>query len=184
MRFAQRTYAILPRQPSQPIFSGLSLLVTRTEGLSTFKSDNRPTTHTFHVELAGVRAMSRSSTPSLVPVNLVCSSGVLALAGRHLVDMLPRHGDSSETEMFVANRYHTIPPSGSTDIEPGDLLGTSFSPLIPIPTSTLQDINTQPLPTDIDALHNNIPVADDVLPRTEAPLHQRYPAPSLGAPDR
>ena len=71
MRFAQRTYTILLRQPSQPIFGELSSSVSRNEGLSTFFSETRPTTDTFHLEFAGVHAISLSSTPTLVLVNLV-----------------------------------------------------------------------------------------------------------------
>ena len=113
------------------------------KAVPTFTSDNRPTTDIFHLEYAGVHAI----TPSLVPVNLVRTSGVPALTGHCLVDMLPRDGVSSETEIFVANGYQSIPLSGSTDIQRSDLLGTPSSPLIQIPTWTLQDISTEPLPT-------------------------------------
>ena len=107
----------------------------RTEGLPTFISDNRPTTDTFHLEFAGVHAISLLSTPSLVPVSLVRSSGVPALTGHYLIGILPRDGVSSETEVFVANGYQTIPLSESTDLEPGGLLGASpyASPMVAIP---------------------------------------------------
>ena len=128
MRLAQRTYTILPSQPSQPIFGELSLSVSLTEAPPTFTSDNRPTTDTFHLQYAGVHAISLSSTPFLVPVNLVRPSGVPALTRHCLVDMLPRDVVSSETEIFVANEYKTIALSESTGLEPGDLLGTPCSP--------------------------------------------------------
>ena len=147
MRFAQRTYTILPRQPSQPIFGERSLSAPRTEGLSAFISDNRPTTDTFHLEFANVQAISLLSTPSLAPVNLIRSSGVPALTGHYLVNMLPRDGASSGTEIFVANGYQTILLSGSADLEPGDLLGTPSSPLIQIMAWALQDNTREPLPT-------------------------------------
>eukprot|EP00904_Undaria_pinnatifida_P011359 jgi/Undpi1/7353/HiC_scaffold_22.g09826.m1 len=179
MRFAQRTYTILPRQPSQPIFGELSLSAPLTEGLSTFLSDNQPTTDTFHLEFAGVHAISLSSTPTLVPVNFVHSLDIPALTGHYLVYMLPRDGVSSETEILVANGYQTIPPSGSTKLEPGDLLGTSSSPLIKISTSALQDTTTEPLPTDIHALHDIIPGATDGSPQTEPPPPRKVPCPKL-----
>ena len=147
MRLTQRTHTILPRQPSQPIFDDHSLSVPRTEGLSTFISDYRPTADISHLEFAGVHAVSLSPTLFLVPVNLVRSSGVPALTGHCLVDMLPSDGASSETETLVANGYQTFPLSGSTDLEPGELLGTPSSLLIIIPTWALQDISTEPIPT-------------------------------------
>ena len=54
------------------------------------------------VEFAGVHAISISSTSSLVPVNLVSSSGILAIIGHCLVDMLFHYSVSSEAEIFVA----------------------------------------------------------------------------------
>ena len=119
------------------------------------------------------------TTPTLVRVNLVRSSGVPALTGRSLVDMLPRDGVSSETEIFVSNEYQTTPLSVSTKLEPGDLLGTSFSPLIQISTSAIQDITTEPLLTDIHALHDNIPVVNDRTPQTEPPPPPKVPCPKL-----
>ena len=78
----------------------------------------------------------------------------------------------------MANGYQTIPLSGSTDLEPGDLLGT-YSLLILIPTSALQNINTEPLPTGAHALHDSIPVADDGLPPTEPTPLPKVPCPKL-----
>ena len=171
MRFEQRTYTILPRQPSQPIFGELSL-TTCTDGLSTFINDNRPTTDTFHLEFAGLNTISLSPTPSLIPVNLVRSSGVPALTGHYLVDMLPRDGLSSETEILVTDSFQTIPISGFTDLEPGTFLGTCSSPLIQIPTSSFHDPSMEPLPSpstsDVHALPDVIPVANDGPPTTDS----------------
>ena len=50
-----------------------------------------------------MHTISLSSTRPLVPVNLVRSSGAPVLTDHYLVDMLPRDGVSSETEIFVAN---------------------------------------------------------------------------------
>ena len=90
VRFGKRTYTILPREPSQWIFGELSLSVPRTKAPPTFTSDNRPPTDTFHLEYAGVHAISLTSTPTLIPVNLVRPSGVPALTGYCLLDMPPR----------------------------------------------------------------------------------------------
>lgn len=135
------------RQPSQPAFGELSLSISCTEGPSTFPHDKRPTTDAFHLEFAGMHAISLSSTPSLVPVNLVLPSGIPALTGHYLIDMLPRDGVFSGTEIFVAHGYQPIPVSELTDLEPSALLGTSSSPHIKIPTSAVQGITTKPLPT-------------------------------------
>ena len=174
MRFEQRTYTILPRQPSQPTFGEFSLNTPCTNCLSTFIRDNRPTTGTFHLEFAGVHTISLPPTPSLVPVNLVRSSGVPALTGHYLVDMLPRNGLSSETETFVTDAFQTIPLSGFTDLEPGTILGTYSSPPIQLPTSALHEPTT-----DVHALHDNIPVANDGLPPTDSPPTPKTPSPEL-----
>ena len=111
--------------------------------------------------------------PTLVSANLVRSSGVPAFTSHYLIGMLSRDGISSETEIFVSNGHQTIPLSGSIELEPGDLPATCSSPLIQISTtSTVQHITTEPVPTDITdihALHDNIPVANDEPPHTETP---------------
>ena len=130
MRFEQRTYTTLPRQPSRPVFDELSLTTHYTNDLTTFIHDNRPTSDAFHLEFAVDHAISLSSTPSLVPVNLVRSYGVPDLTGQCLVDMFPRDDLFFETEIFVTDGRQRIPLLGFTDVEPGDLLGNSPSPLI------------------------------------------------------
>ena len=140
-----------------------------------------PTTDIFHLEFVGVHAISLSYTPSLVRVNLVRSSGIPALTGHYLVDMLPRDGLSSETKIFVTDSHQNIPLSGFTDLEQGDLLGT-FS-LIQIPLSALHRPSAVPLPTtlhttDVHALHDNIPVAEDGRPSTDTQPCLLYTSPS------
>ena len=63
------------------------------------------------------------------------SSGVPALTGNYLVDMLHRDGLSSDSEIFVAHEQQHIPLWGFTDLDTGDLLGTPPFPLITIPPS-------------------------------------------------
>ena len=104
MRFAQRTHTTLPRQPPQPTFGELSLYILRNDGLSSFIHDNLRPSDTLHLEfVSGVHTISPSSTPSLVPVNLVRSSGIPVDIGHYLGDMLPRDSNSSETDILVAN---------------------------------------------------------------------------------
>ena len=85
--------------------------------------------------------------------------------------MLPRDGLPSETEIFVTDGRQSAPLSGFTDLEPGDVLGTSPSPLVHISPAALHDPSAVLLPTthttDVHALHDNIPVADDGLPSTD-----------------
>ena len=74
-----------------------------------------------------------------------------------------------------------IPLWGFTDLEPGDRLGTSSSPLIPIPPSALQDPSTEhpPTPSDVHALHDNIPVAVDASSPNDASTLRTTPCPKL-----
>lgn len=158
MRFVQRTTYTTPSHlPSQTTFGDRSLATPYTDSLSTLIHGNRPAADTFHLDFAGVHAISLSSTLSLAPVHLVRSSDIPALTGHYLVDMLPRDGLPSETEIFVTNDYQNIPLSGFTDLEPGDLLETSFFPFIQTPISVLQDLHTESPPTpagnDVHALY-------------------------------
>ena len=130
MRFEQCTYTTLPRLPSRPLLGELSTATPYKDDLSSFARDNRPSHDTTHLEFTGVHEVAYSATTSLVPVTLVRFSGLPAPTGHYLVDMLPRDGLSSETELFVANGYQNIPLFEFTDLEPGDLMGTSSSPVI------------------------------------------------------
>ena len=106
-----------------------------------------------------------------------------ALTGNYLVDMLHRDDLSSDSEIFVAHRQQHIPLGGFTDLEPGDLLGTSSSPLTPLPRSALQDPSTEHPPTpptsDIQALHDNIPLTTDTTSPTDVPFPPVTPCPKL-----
>ena len=148
MRFAKRTYTILPRQPSQLIFGERSLSVPRTEGLSTLISDNRPTTDTSHLEFTGVHAISLSSTPSLVPVKLVRSLGVPALTGHYMVSMLSRDGVSSETEIFVTKQSRSRDPLTSTQ-------ATFLGPLL-LPSCKFRHRPYRTLPRNHYPLHPSL----------------------------
>ena len=183
MLFEQRTYTTMPRQPPQPTFGELSLCTPFSDGLSTFIQDDRLPDDVYHLRYAGREVVSLTSTPSLVQVNLVRSSGMPALTGNYLVDMLHRDDLSSDSEIFVAHRQQHIPLGGFTDLEPGDLLGTSSSPLTPLPRSALQDPSTEHPPTpptsDVHALHDKIPVATDATSPTDAPSPPKTTCPKL-----
>ena len=98
------------------------------------------------------------------------------LLGRHAPPRL-----SSDSEIFVAHEQQHIPLWGFTDLESGDLLGASSSPLLPVPPSSLQDHSTEhpPTPSDVDALHDNIPVAIDASSPTDASTPRTTPCPKL-----
>ena len=105
MRFEERTFTTLPRQPPQPTFGELSFCTPFSDGFSTFIQDDRLPDDVYHLRYAGREAVSLTSAPSLVQVNLVRSSGMPALTGSYLVDMLHRDGLSSDSELFVAHGH-------------------------------------------------------------------------------
>lgn len=92
----------MPCQPSRPTFGEHSLCTLYTNDISPLIQDNRPTGDAYRLHYTDFKAVSLSSTPSLVPVNLVHPSGVPSLTGNYLVGMLPRDGLYSDTEIFVA----------------------------------------------------------------------------------
>ena len=129
MRFAQRTHTTLPRQLPQPTFVELSLYILPNEGLSSLIHDNLRSSDTLHLEfVAGGHAISLSSTPSLVSVNLVRSSGIPVHTSHYLGDMLPRDGNSSETDMLVANGTRA-----TIEVHPIVLRFSQFARLRPLP---------------------------------------------------
>ncbi|CAN0579185.1 unnamed protein product, partial [Laminaria digitata] len=74
---------------------------------------------------------------------LVRQSGAPAFTGNYMFNMLPRDDFLSDTAIFVSNGQQTIPLTEHTDLEPGDLLGTSFSSLVQVPLSTIVDPSTE-----------------------------------------
>lgn len=88
-----------PGSPSELTFGKHSLSALYTDGLSTFIRDSSPTDDVFHLCYAGLRSVSLSSTPPFVSVNLVPPSGVPALTGNYLANMLPRDSFSTDTEI-------------------------------------------------------------------------------------
>ncbi len=186
MRFGQRSYTTLPRQPSLPHHNPpptqgeLTLHHHGPSGTSAFIPDDRYTDDVYHLRFAGTKTVSLSPTPTLVKVNLVRQSGAPAFTGNYMVNMDPREDPLSDTAIFVSDGYQTVPLSGSTDLEPGDLLGTSSSPLVQVPLATLEHPSLDPTPIpDVHALHDNIPVANEGPPSADPPPPPKSPCPTL-----
>ena len=71
----------------------------------------------------------------------------------------------------------------TTDLEPGDLFGTSTSPLVQVPLATLGHFSLDPptLPPipNVHVLHDNIPVANEDPPPTDLHPTPKAPCPQL-----
>ena len=95
-----------------------------------------------------------------------------------MVKMISREDLLPDTVIFGSDGHQTIPLSGSTDLYPGDLLGTSLSPLVQVPLATLGHPSLNPPappPTPgAHALHDNIPVASE-NPHQPIPTSHRQP---------
>ena len=187
MRFERRSYTTLPRQPQlphqppQPTRGELSLHHHDPNGASAFIPDDRYTDDVYHLRFAGTEVMSLSSSPKLVKGNLVRQSGAPAFTGHYMVTIISREDLLSDTVIFVPDGHQTIPLSGSTDLESGDLFGTSLSPLVQVPLATLGhpslDPPAPPPTPGVHALHDNIPVASEKPPPADP--HDPPTAPCL-----
>ena len=89
----------------------------------------------------------------------------------------PKPKSSSPTATKVSRSRDPLTLNQATS------LGNSSSPLTQIPLSALRDLSRESLPTpditDVHALHDNIPVADDGLPPTNSSPTPRAPCPKL-----
>lgn len=120
----------LPHQPSQPIRGEFALHHHGRYGASAFVPYDRSTDDIYHFRVAGPPPRSLSTAPTLADVILVRQSGAPPLTGNYMVNMLPREDPLSDTALFVSDGCQTILLSGSTDLDPGDLLSTSTSALV------------------------------------------------------
>ena len=174
MRFERRSYTTLPRQPQlphqppQPTRGEFSPRHHDPNGASAFIPDDRYTDDAYHLRFAGTKVISLSSSPKLVKVNLVRQSGAPAFTGHYMVNTISREDLLPDTVIFVSDGHQTLSLSGSIDLEPGDLLGTSLSPLVQVPLATLGhpflDPPAPPPTPGVHALHDNIPVASENPP--------------------
>ena len=81
--------------------------------------------------------MSLNSSPQLVPVNLTRHNESPALTGHYMVDIITTHDGQDPSEHFVVSGRQTIPLTGYSDLEPGDILGTASAPLLRVPLEAL-----------------------------------------------
>jgi len=192
MRFERRSYTTLPHQPPGPALGELSLFHHDPDGAAAFVADDHSTNDIYHLRYTGTQAISLSTTPTLVEVNLVRQSGAPAFTGNYMVNMLPRDDFLSDTAIFVSDGQQTIPLTGHTDLEPGDLLGTSSSPLVQVPLSTIVDPSPEPPPITIKpeacgvcvilcARRNFLPVALSLFTTNDIPVAREFP-PSADPP--
>lgn len=112
--------------------NSLLTTTTQTEPPPTSPTTN-PQATSYHLRFAGAQATPLYSTPILVEFDLVRQPGGSVLTVKYMVSMIPREDLLSHTATFISDWRHTIPFLGSTDLEPGDLLGTSSSPLARVP---------------------------------------------------
>ena len=81
--------------------------------------------------------MSLTTTPQLVPVNLVRLNGSPALTGHYMMDIATTHNGQDPLGYFVASGQQSIPLTGHRDLEPEDILGAASHPLLRVPFETL-----------------------------------------------
>ena len=85
-----------------------------------------------------------SDEPQLLAVNLVRSSGLPALTGHYLVEMLPQADLLLAEEHFAASGRQVLPISNATYLEPGDLLGVEHALWMRAPIAVIQSTNSAP----------------------------------------
>ena len=69
---------------------------------------------------------------------MVCSNGSQALTGHYLVDILPQFDMPSVEEHFVASGRQVLPLVAVANLEPGDILGVGYAPLMCVPLDAMQ----------------------------------------------
>ena len=105
MRFEQRSFTTLPRQPPQTTRGDLSLHHHDPNGAFAFIPDDRYTDDVYHLQFDGTKVISISSSPKLVEGNLVRQSGAPAFTANNMVSMLPRDNLLPGTESFVSDGH-------------------------------------------------------------------------------
>ena len=95
----------------------------------------------------------------------------------YIVDLVPVH-DSAPLEHFVSSGQQSIPLAGYQELEPGDVLGTASSPLLPVPLKalTLHDVTVE-----VSALAESptAPASQTALPHSTTPDPPDEPSPEL-----
>ena len=142
MRFEQRWNTTIPHQTPRTLLGELPLSHHDPNPAGASSPADRSTDDVTHLQYAGTHTISLSNTPILVEVNLVRQSGAPAFTGNCLVSMLPRDDPLSDTASFVSDWHQRIQLFGSTELEPGGLLGASSSLLAQVLIFTLADPST------------------------------------------
>ena len=110
--------------------------------------------------------MFLTDSPQLISANLVRLDGSPALTGHYMVDLLPVNDDSCLSERFVSSGRQLIPLTGYQDLEPGDILGTTSSPLLRV---SLEALSLHDVLADVSALAES----------TTPPSPQPVPPPNI-----
>ena len=90
----------------------------------------------------GADRVTLSDEPQLLPVNLVLSNTLAALTDHYLVEMLPQPDLLLAEEHFAASARQVLLINGTTDLDPGDLLGVAHAPLMRSPIAVFQSTNS------------------------------------------
>ena len=150
MRFHSRSYQTLSPQPDGRIFGELTLWIgdDNLDSAAAYIRDRESSDAVYHLVYDGL-GVSLTDSPQLISVNLVRLDGSPALTSHYMVD-LPTAPDSSDpSERFVSSGRQLIPLTGCQDLEPGDVLGTTSSPLLRVP---LEALTLDNVPTEVSAL--------------------------------
>ena len=139
MRFNTRSYRALPPRPlDNRVLDELTLSHHTTAGLAVYAVDPAPSNGAFHFFYVGITGVTLSDEPQPLAVNLVRSNGSPALTGHYLVDILPQPDILSGQKHFVASGRQVLLLIGVADLEPGDLVGVTDSPILRTPLGALQ----------------------------------------------
>ena len=141
---------MLSPQPDGRIFGELTLSIgdDNLGSAAAYIRDRASSDAVNHLVYDGLR-VSLTDSPQLIPVNLVRRDGSPALTCHYMVDLPPVPDSSDSSERFVSSGRQLIPLTGYQDLEPGDVLGTTSSPLLRVP---LEALTLRNIPTDVSAL--------------------------------
>ena len=138
MRFPSRSYQTLPPHPDGRTFGELTLSPCNDNlgSAAAYIHNREAPDNAYHLVYDGL-GVSLTASPQLIPVNLVHLDGSPALTGHYMVDLFPANDDSYPLEPFVSSGRQLIPLTGYKDLEPGDILGITSSPLLRVSLEAL-----------------------------------------------
>ena len=140
MCFHSRSYQTLAPTSDGRVFGELTLSHTFDDAYNSTTTYiwSCETTNVVHHLIYDGPGMSLTSSPQLVPVKLTRLNGSPALTGHYMVTT---HDDQYRSEHFVASGRQTIPLTGNSDLEHGDILGTASAPLLRVSLEALVQHN-------------------------------------------